>query len=88
MAITLGHIQLIEIESKLPLGFRQPIEKKVKIMVPAQKGFSVGPKVVYNTELIFSRVMGLQASLRNINFMDVLPYELAPIPTALFDDSG
>lgn len=32
--------------------------------------------------------MGLQASSREVDFKDVLSYELAPIPTALFDDSG
>ena len=53
-----------------------------------RKGLKVANKVIYDTELIFSRVIGLQASSRNLNFKDVLSYELAPIPTALFDDSG
>ena len=35
----------------------------------------------------FSSVL-IQASSREVNFKDVLSYELAPIPTALFDDSG
>ena len=33
-------------------------------------------------------MIGLQASSREVDFKDVLSYELAPIPTALFDDSG
>ena len=45
-------------------------------------------KVLYDIQLIFSRVIGIQASSREVNFKDVLSYELAPIPTALFDDSG
>ena len=57
-------------------------------MAVTKKGIAIGPKVVYDTQLIFSRVMGLQASSREVNFKDVLSYELAPIPTALFDDSG
>ena len=57
-------------------------------MAVMRKGIPIGAKVLYDTELVFSRVIGLQASSREVNFMDVLSYELAPIPTALFDDSG
>jgi len=57
-------------------------------MVVAKKGIPIGSKVLYDTQLIFSRVIGLQASSREVDFKDVLSYELAPIPTALFDDSG
>ena len=42
----------------------------------------------YDTGLIFSRVMGLQATSRNVDFKDVLSYELAAIPTSLFENSG
>ena len=54
-------------------------------MAATKKGIAVGPKVLYDTQLIFSRVMGLQTSSREVDFKDVLSYELAP---ALFDDSG
>ena len=57
-------------------------------MAVMKKGISIGCKVLYDTELIFSRVIGLQASSREVNFKDVLSYEFAPIPTGLFDDSG
>ena len=43
---------------------------------------------VYNTELIYSRVIGLQASPRDISISEVISCELSPVPTALFDDSG
>jgi len=36
--------------------------------------------------MIFSRVIGLQVSCREVDFKDVLSCELAP--TALFDDSS
>ena len=52
-----------------------------------RKGIKVRNKLMYDKELIFSRVIGLQASSRNVDFKNVLSYELAPIPTALFDDS-
>ncbi len=87
-AVSIGQSQLLEFEKQLPFGFWKPIEKKVKTMAATKKGIAVGPKVLYDTQLIFSRVMGLQASSREVDFKDVLSYELAPIPTALFDDSG
>ena len=61
---------------------------KIKTMAVMKKGISIGSKVLYDTELIVSRVMGLQASSREVNFKDVLSYELAPIPNALVDDSS
>jgi len=57
-------------------------------MVVTKKGIAIRPKVVYDTQLILSWVIELQASSREIDFKDVLSCELASIPTALFDDSG
>ena len=87
-AVHIGKNQLVEFEKLLPTGYWKPIERKVKTMAVAKKGIAVGSKVIYDTQLIFSCVIGLQASSREVNFKDVLSYELAPIPTALFDDSG
>ena len=42
---------------------------------------------VYNTEIIFSRVMYL-LSAGHIQMEVLFKYELAPIPTALFKDTG
>ena len=79
---------MLEFEKELPTGFWKSIERKIKTMSTATKGISIGPKDLYDTQLIFSRVIGLQASSREVDFKDVLSYELAPIPTALFDGSG
>ena len=43
---------------------------------------------MYNTELIYSRVIGLQASSRDVSINEVMSCELSPVPTALFSDSG
>ena len=87
-AISIGQNKLVEFEKSLPNGFWRPIERRIKTMAAAKKkGIPIGSKVVYDTQLIFSCVIGLQASSREVNFKDVLSYELAPIPTALFDDS-
>ena len=42
---------------------------------------------VYDTRLIYSRVLGLQ-KVRNINLQDILKYELAPVPPSMFEHNG
>ena len=42
---------------------------------------------VYNPELMYSRVMCL-LSLDQISLDDLFSYELAPVPTSLFTDTG
>lgn len=43
---------------------------------------------MYATELIYTRVIGLQASSRDMNIEEGISCELSPVPTALFTDSG
>ena len=38
--------------------------------------------------MIYSRVIGIQASSRDIDIKKVLSHELAPVPTSMFHDSG
>ena len=74
---------MLEFEKELPTGFWKSIERKIKTMSTATKGISIGPKVLYDTQLIFSRIIGLQASSREVDFKDVLSYELVPIPSVV-----
>ena len=53
-----------------------------------KKSIKVGPVKVYETNLIYSRVIGLQASDKLVDIADLLAHELAPVPPALFTDSG
>jgi len=48
---------LIAFENSLPTGFWKAIEKNVKTIVVAKKGIAIGSKVIYDTQLIFSRVL-------------------------------
>lgn len=57
-------------------------------MAVTKIGIPMGPNILYDTELIFTIVTGLQASGREVDLQDVLSYELSPIPTSLFHDSG
>ena len=87
-AIDIGTRQMEEFERKLPDGFYDSIPMKVETMAVTKKSVKVADSKVYNTELIYSRVMGLQASSRDINISEVISCELSPVPTALFNDSG
>eukprot|EP00057_Strongylocentrotus_purpuratus_P006687 XP_011661161.1 PREDICTED: uncharacterized protein LOC105436849 isoform X1 [Strongylocentrotus purpuratus] len=86
-----GAQQMGEFERKLPGGFYDTISKKVQTMAVMKKSIfriDVGDSKVYDTKLIYSRVIGLQASSRDVEFHDVISCELSPIPTALFDEYG
>ena len=56
------------------------VNKKIK------KSIKVGTVKVYDTNRIYSRFIGLQASDRPVDTADLLAHELAPVPPALFTD--
>ena len=53
-----------------------------------KKSVEVGAVKVYDTNLIYSRVIGLQASDRPVDIADLLAHKLARVPSPLFTDSG
>ena len=57
------------------------------MMTSAKKSIKLDGKPVYDTELIYTRVICLQ-QYRDIDITDVLSYELSPVPASLFDESG
>lgn len=61
--------------------------KQVVTMAVSRKQVKVDQAPVCDTALIYSRVLGLQ-NVRGINLQDVLNYELAPVPTSMFEDNG
>jgi len=56
-------------------------------MAVKRKAVKVGNNNVYDTNLIYSRVLGLQQS-RDIDIKTVLAHELSLVPTSMFDDEG
>ena len=87
-AVTIGTEQMKVVESRLPQGLYETITKKVVSMDHARKHVTIGAVKVFDTNLIYSRVIGLQAIRRDIDINDVLGHELAPVPTSMFDDTG
>ncbi|KAG1666659.1 hypothetical protein GQR58_018790 [Nymphon striatum] len=64
------------------------IEGMIETLVTLKKHVPVGSDRLFDIELIYSRIIGVQASARNLNLQDLFSYELAPVPTSMFKDSG
>lgn len=43
---------------------------------------------MYDTTAIYSRVIGIQVSSRELDLKKVLRHELAPVSTSMFNDTG
>ncbi|MES9884040.1 MAG: hypothetical protein ABW185_24600 [Sedimenticola sp.] len=86
-AYSVGCQQLATFQDGLPDKFYQPLSKEVVTMEASKKSIQIGNVNVYDTTLIYSRVIALQLS-RNVSMVEVLKFELAPIPTSMFLESG
>ena len=87
-ALEIGETTMKTFELSWPTGFNAPISKEVKTMQLMKKHVGVSAIKLYDTNVIYSRIIGLQASGREVEIYDVLKYELAPVPMAMFDSSG
>lgn len=86
-SLGIGLAQMQEFESSWPKGFHDVIPKKVLTMAVTKKHISVDQTPVYDTELIYTRVMCLQQS-RDVNVEELLSYELSAVPPSMFDENG
>ena len=57
-------------------------------MAVTKKHVKTAEVKVFDNTLIYSRVMGLQASSLEIDIHNVLAHELVPDPTSMFKDTG
>ena len=86
-AVEIGKSQRETVELSLPLGFYDTIKKEVVTMIAAKKSIKVGEVEVYDTEIIFARVMCL-LNAGQLKLEEVFSYELSPIPVSLFKENG
>ena len=86
-SVQIGTQQMREYEASWPDGFHKPLAKQVITISASRKHIKVGHVPVYDTTLIYSRVLALQ-KVRDIDLESVLKYELAPVPTSMFDING
>ena len=73
-AVESGSNQMKESEQGWPKSFHAKISHKVKTQLDSRKYIKVGDTKVYDTELIFSRVICLQASSREVDVKALLSY--------------
>ena len=87
-AISLGHRAMENVKGGWPDSFYCPPGKPVVTMDVKKNHVLVGKERVYDQELIYARVIGLLASSREINFNDVLAFELAAYQPSMFNADG
>ena len=86
-SVEIGRNQLQLYESGWSGSFHKPLTKKTVTMSVSKKQIKVGPADVFDTTLIYSRVLCLQ-QVHDINIRDVLQYELSPVAPSMFEDNG
>ena len=87
-AVELGFKQTKEFQNGLPKNFNDKLSRVVLTQVESRKHIKVGDNKVFNKEFIYTRVIGIQASSKIIDIKQLLSYELLPVPTAFFSESG
>ena len=58
-AVNIGKKQMVEYENSWPKGFNGPLSTKVVTMAASKKGIKCGSSTIFDTEPIYSSVMGL-----------------------------
>ena len=87
-ALEIGQKEMSDFENSWPEGFNEKISRIVKTQADAGKFLKVGDVKIFYTELIYSMVIGLQASTRDVDVKRLLTYELSPVPTSMFSETG
>ena len=70
-----------------PQSFHKPLTKPIIMMSISHRNVRVGDVTVFDTALIFSRVLCLQ-NVKDVNIEEVIRHELAGVPTSIFEDTG
>ena len=87
-AVEIGKKQMKDHENGWANKFNDSISKRVTTIADGKKHIKIGIKKVFDTSVIYCRVIGIQARSRDINIENVLSHKLATVPTSMFDDSG
>ncbi|KAK3883333.1 hypothetical protein Pcinc_012369 [Petrolisthes cinctipes] len=86
-AVGIGTQHMKKYEASWPDGFDSPMTSKVVTMAKCIKHTKKGSSSLFDTELIYARVIGM-AYCRDLDLRKLFQYELAPVPTSMFEDSG
>lgn len=86
-AISIGQRMAADFEESLLDAFHKPVYGRVCTMEIMQKGMKVGDQTIYNMEKLYGRLLVISMK-RNRPLEYVFGYELAPLPSSLFDEYG
>ena len=84
-AIGLGKAQMKQYEASWPEGFHQLLWKRVHTMKECKKKSTTVTAEQFDSGLIFARALALK-NPRDIKVEHILSYELATVPTSMFDE--
>ena len=86
-SVLLGEKLMRSYEEGWLQSFHKTLTKPTVTMSASRKKVTVGDVGVFDTTLIFSRVLCL-CKVRDIDMKDVIRYELAGVPPSMFDETG
>ena len=86
-AVKQGRKLMQAFESSWPDGFYSSLSSKIVTMNIINRKVRIDDKTSFDTDLIYNRMMGLRGS-RDISTKNMFSYELAPVPTSMFEDDG
>ena len=84
-AVDLGKAQMEQYEVSWPEGFHQTLKKRVRTMKECRKKTRTDTAEQFDSGLIFARALGIMNS-RDVKVKQILSYELAPVPTSMFEE--
>ena len=87
-ALILGHRATWNFKFGWPDSLCCPLGKLGVAMYVKKNHLLVGKERVYDQELLYARVIGLFACSREMNFSNVLAFELAAYPLSMFNADG
>ncbi|KAL8560458.1 hypothetical protein ACOMHN_054361 [Nucella lapillus] len=90
-AVKIGTEQQKAFEGKWPASFHLKLKRRVKNIASLVKSqLKMGKDIkAIDTGFIYARVLGIMASSREpVSIEALFSHELAPLPTALFDETG
>ena len=71
-SVEVGREQMSEFERTWPEHFHDTVSKRITTMAVTKKSIKVDENNLFDTNLIYSRVVGLQASSREVDIKHVL----------------
>ncbi len=86
-AVSIGQGMAAKFLTSLPGGFHDPVQSKVVTMNVMKKTVKIGDQTIYSMEKLYSHLL-IISNKRSLPLQYVFGFELAPLPSSLFDEYG